>query len=72
MGSPDEEESTSPTLFSNTGDETTTAPTVHVRRGGEQQSAMAASLPAAEVSDARLEDISGTCIPELWYTVIHI
>lgn len=65
MGIPDEEESTS-TLFSNTGDETITAPTVHLRRGGEQQSAMAASLPAAEVSDARLEDISGTCIPELW------
>lgn len=57
---PDEEETTSPTLTTDNSDVTTTAPTVHPHRGGEEQSVMAASLPAAKVSAVRHGGFSGT------------
>ncbi|XP_076593416.1 brevican core protein isoform X2 [Chaetodon auriga] len=53
---PEEEETTGPTLATGTSDVTITAPTVvpeHFQKGGEEQTAMAASLPAAKVSAAR-------------------
>ncbi|KAI3361377.1 hypothetical protein L3Q82_012941, partial [Scortum barcoo] len=53
---PDGEETTSPTLTTDSSDVTAGAPSVHpehFQRGGEEQTAMAASLPTAKVSAAR-------------------
>ncbi|XP_051263020.1 brevican core protein isoform X2 [Dicentrarchus labrax] len=58
---PDEEETNSPTLSADSSDMTVTAPTVfpeYIPKGGKEQTAMAASLPAAKVSAARQGGLS--------------
>lgn len=54
---PDEEETTSPTLNTDSGHVTVTPPPVYPQSAGEEQTVMA----AAEVPAARQEGISGTC-----------
>lgn len=57
---PDEEETTSPTLTTDSGHVTVSAPAVYPQRGGEEQTVMA----AAKVSTAKYGGISGSCTPE--------
>lgn len=62
---PEEEEISSSALTTDNSDMTIIAPTIYpVYFEGSEQTAMAASLPAAKVSAAGQGGFSGICIPE--------
>ncbi|KAM9353601.1 LOW QUALITY PROTEIN: brevican core protein [Symphorus nematophorus] len=65
MWHPDEEETISPTLTADSSDMTITAPTLfpeYLHKDDEEQTAMAASRPAAKVSAARQGGPSDSCL----------